>query len=84
MNDKDQLLEQRKYRRRWGTLIVMSLSLVVIGLDITILNVAIPTLQRELRATAADLQWILNAYILVFAGLLLTMGSFGDRFGRRS
>ena len=61
----------------------MSLSLVVIGLDITILNVAIPTLQRELSATAADLQWILNAYILVFAGLLLTMGSLGDRFGSR-
>ena len=73
----------RKHRRRWGTLVVLSLSLIVIGLDITILNVAIPTFQRELSATAADLQWILNAYILVFAGLLLTMGALGDRIGRR-
>ena len=73
----------RKYKRRWWTLGVLSLSLLVIALDVTILNVAIPTFQRELGATAADLQWILNAYILVFAGLLLTMGSLGDRFGRR-
>ena len=73
----------RKYKRRWWTLGVLSLSLLIIALDVTILNVAIPTFQRELSATAADLQWILNAYILVFAGLLLTMGSLGDRFGRR-
>jgi MFS family permease len=61
----------------------LSLSLLIIALDVTILNVAIPTFQRELSASAADLQWIINAYILVFAGLLLTMGSLGDRFGRR-
>ncbi len=64
-------------------MVVLSFSLLVIALDVTILNVAIPTFQRELSATAADLQWILNAYILVFAGLLLTMGSLGDRYGRR-
>lgn len=71
-----------KYRRRWWTLAVLSLSLVVIGLDNTILNIAIPTLQAELTATASELQWMVDSYVLVFAGLLLTMGAIGDRFGR--
>jgi len=71
------------YRRRWATLVVLSLSLVIIGLDNTILNVALPTLVRELGATASQLQWMVDAYVLVFAGLLLTMGALGDRFGRK-
>jgi EmrB/QacA subfamily drug resistance transporter len=71
------------YRRRWATLAVLSLSLVIIGLDNTILNVALPTLVRELDASASQLQWIVDAYVLVFAGLLLTMGALGDRFGRK-
>lgn len=71
------------YRRRWATLGVLSLSLVIIGLDNTILNVALPTLVRELGASASQLQWIVDAYVLVFAGLLLTMGALGDRFGRK-
>jgi EmrB/QacA subfamily drug resistance transporter len=64
-------------------LVVLSLSLVVIGLENTVLNVALPTLVRELGATASELQWIVDAYVLVFAGLLLTMGALGDRFGRK-
>ncbi len=75
--------ETSKYRRRWLTLGVLSTSLLVIALDVTVLNVAIPTLQRELNASASALQWIVNAYVLIFAGLLLTMGSLGDRFGRK-
>ena len=71
------------HRRRWATLVVLSLSLVIIGLDNTILNVALPTLVRELGASASELQWIVDSYILVFAGLLLTMGALGDRFGRK-
>jgi EmrB/QacA subfamily drug resistance transporter len=71
------------HRRRWWTLGVMALSLLVIGLDNTILNVALPTLVRELGASASQLQWMVDAYILVFAGLLLTMGAIGDRFGRK-
>ncbi len=71
-----------KYRRRWWTLGVLSLSLVLIGMDNTILNVAIPTLQREFDAGSSTLQWMVDSYILVFAGLLLTMGGLGDRFGR--
>jgi EmrB/QacA subfamily drug resistance transporter len=73
----------RPYERRWWALLVLCLSLVVIGMDNTILNVALPTLARDLRATASELQWMVDAYILVFAGLLLTMGALGDRFGRK-
>jgi EmrB/QacA subfamily drug resistance transporter len=69
--------------RRWWTLGVLCLSLIVISLDNTILNVALPTLERDLGASASQLQWIVDAYMLVFAGLLLTAGALGDRFGRR-
>ena len=72
-----------KYRRRWFTLVTLSMSLLIIGLDNTILNVAIPTLQREFNASATSIQWMVDSYILVFAGLLLTMGALGDRFGRK-
>ena len=71
------------HARRWWTLAVMCLSLMVIGVDNTILNVALPTLVRDLGATTSQLQWIVDSYTLVFAGLLLTAGSLGDRFGRR-
>ncbi len=75
------------HRRRWLTLLVLCLSLMVIGIDNTILNVAIPTLAKPtsaggLGASASELQWIVDAYTIVFAGLLLTSGSLGDRFGR--
>ena len=82
MSPMARITQEQKYQRRWWTLVVLSLSLVIIGLDNTILNVAIPTLQQELGATASELQWMVNSYILVFAGLLLTMGAIGDRFGR--
>jgi len=72
----------RVYARRWWTLGVLCLSLVLIGLDNTVLNVALPTIQRTFSATASELQWMVDAYVLVFAGLLLTMGALGDRFGR--
>ncbi len=71
------------YSRRWWALLALCLSLVVIGMDNTILNVALPTLVRDLQADASELQWIVDSYVLVFAGLLLTMGALGDRFGRR-
>lgn len=72
----------RVYARRWWTLGVLCLSLVLIGLDATVLNVALPTIQSTFDASASDLQWMVDAYVLVFAGLLLTMGALGDRFGR--
>ncbi|MCU1483648.1 MAG: drug resistance transporter, EmrB/QacA subfamily [Actinomycetia bacterium] len=71
------------YERRWWTLAILCLSLVLIVLGNTVLNVALPTLQREIGATATQLQWMVDAYSLVFAGLLLTAGALGDRFGRK-
>jgi EmrB/QacA subfamily drug resistance transporter len=75
--------ERQAHTRRWLVLGVMCLSLLLIVMDNTIVNVALPTLQRDLDASTTQLQWVVDAYILVFAGLLLTMGSLGDRFGRR-
>ncbi len=75
------------HRRRWITLGVLCVSLLVIVLDNSILNVAIPTLAKPLShggigASESNLQWIVDSYTIVFAGLLLTAGSLGDRFGR--
>ncbi len=70
------------YARRWWTLAALSLSLVIIGLDNTVLNVALPSLQREFDASSSQLQWMVDSYVVVFAGLLLTLGALGDRFGR--
>ncbi|MFI6388645.1 MFS transporter [Nonomuraea sp. NPDC050540] len=69
--------------RRWLILIVLCLSTLVLVIDNMVLTVAIPPLAVDLGATAQDAQWILDSYILVFAGLLLTAGSLSDRFGRR-
>ncbi|GAA2349819.1 MFS transporter [Streptomyces violaceusniger] len=67
----------------WVALVVLCVSLLIVTLDNTILNVALPTLVRELGATTTQLQWIVDAYALVFAGLMLVAGSSADRFGRR-
>jgi EmrB/QacA subfamily drug resistance transporter len=69
--------------RRWWALAAIVLSLLTIGFDATILNVALPTLATEVPAGTDQLQWIVDAYLLVFAGLLLPMGALGDRFGRK-
>ena len=69
--------------RRWLILGVLCLSLLVVVVDNMVLNIAIPSLIRDLGASTAQIQWIIDAYILVFAGLLLTAGSLSDRHGRR-
>lgn len=69
--------------RRWTILAILVLSLVVVVAGNTSLNVAIPTLVRELDASNTQLQWMVDAYALVFAGLLLPAGALGDRFGRK-
>ena len=76
-------IDPRVYARRWKTLGVLSISLLIIGLDNTVLNVALPTLQSHFSASGSTLQWIVDAYLLAFAGVLLTMGTLGDRFGRK-
>ena len=62
---------------------MLCVSILVVNLDNTILNVALPTLVRKLGATSSELQWIVDAYAMVFAGLLLVGGSLADRFGRK-
>ena len=70
-------------RSRWLALAVLCLALLMVNLDNTVLNVALPTLVRDLHATTTELQWIVDAYVLVFAGLLLVAGSVADRVGRK-
>lgn len=69
--------------RRWWILVVLCLSTLVLTIDSMALTVAVPSMTADIGASAQDTQWILDSYILVFAGLLLTSGSLGDRFGRR-
>ena len=69
--------------RRVGVLMICSLSLLMVGLDVTIVNVALPDVGRELHATVSGLQWVVDAYTLVLASLLMLSGSTADRLGRR-
>ncbi|HVM39765.1 MAG TPA: MFS transporter, partial [Acidimicrobiia bacterium] len=71
------------HARRWAILAVLNLSLVLVVAANASLNVALPSLVRELDASHSELQWMVDAYALVFAGLLLPMGALGDRFGRK-
>src|ERR1044071_5835656 len=71
------------YHRRWFLLGVLCLSLVMVVMAVSGLNVALPSMQQSLDANATDLQWIVDSYALIFAGLLLTAGAIGDRFGRK-
>lgn len=71
------------YPRRWPILGAIVLTVFVLALDNTVLNVALPTLATELQASASDLKWFVEAYVLVFAGLLLTGGALADRYGHR-
>src|SRR5262249_12780433 len=68
---------------RWWMLGVTCLSVLVVALDLTILNVALPSISAALDASTGDLQWIVDAYSLAFAGVMLAAGLAGDRFGRR-
>src|SRR5579863_5548084 len=77
----DQL--ESAYDRRWWTLSVLCLSLVIVFVGNSSLNVAIPALSRELHATTSELQWVVAVYSLVFAGLLFSTGALGDRYGRK-
>ena len=74
---------ERRGGHRWAILVVVCASALIVNVDNTILNVALPTLVRKLAATSSELQWIVDSYAMVFAGLLLVGGSLADRFGRK-
>jgi len=69
--------------RKWWTLFAMCFALFMIMLDNTIVNIALPSIQRDLHASSANLQWTIDAYILTFAALILLGGKLGDRYGRK-
>ena len=71
------------HRWRWAALSILCVTLLLVSLDLTILNVALPSIVRGLHATSSQLQWIVDAYAVAFAGLLLTLGALGDRVGRK-
>jgi EmrB/QacA subfamily drug resistance transporter len=70
-------------RRRVGVLLICSMSLLIVGLDVTIVNVALPSIGRSFHASVSGLQWTIDAYTLVLASLLMLSGSMADRFGRK-
>ncbi len=74
---------ERLHDKRWWTLGVLCLSLMIVIIGNSSLNVALPTLSRELHASESQLQWIVASYSLVFAGLLFSTGALGDRYGRK-
>jgi EmrB/QacA subfamily drug resistance transporter len=74
---------EKAYQQRWRALIFLCISLLVLSLNNNILNVALPAIASNLHASSSQLQWIVDAYILIFAALLLTMGSLGDKLGRK-
>ena len=69
--------------RKWWTLIAVCTAIFMLLLDITIVNVALPAIERDLHANFADLQWVIDAYALTLAAMLLTGGSLADILGRR-
>jgi len=79
----DRVSEQRAGRREWAALVVLMLPVLLIAIDNTVLGFALPQIALDLEPTAAQQLWIVDAYSLVLAGLLVAMGGIGDRFGRR-
>ena len=80
---RDDQIPPEVLHRRWYILGVLCTSLLVIVLANTAMNVALPTMARDLGLSASAQQWVVDAYSLVFAGLLFTAGTLGDRFGRK-
>src|SRR5438874_10478533 len=83
MAERVRALKMTEENRRWWTLGAMCFALFMIMLDNTVVNVALPSIQRGLHATTSSLEWTVQAYTLTFAVLLVTGGRLGDLFGRR-
>src|ERR1700736_6790776 len=78
--------EQRRSsdRSRWIALYVLCAGVLMIVLDVTVVNVALPSIQNDLHFSTSSLAWVVNAYLISFGGLLLLAGRLGDLFGRRT
>jgi len=83
MNGNAWMTSGEGHPRRWPILWVLVVSLLVVVLDNTVLNIALPTIQADLNATQSELVWAIDSYIIVFASLLFTWGVLGDRYGRK-
>jgi EmrB/QacA subfamily drug resistance transporter len=83
VEQRDVESEENVLERKWWTLIAVSVAIFMLLLDITVVNVALPDIQRSLHSSFQDLQWVVNAYSLTLAAFLLTAGSLADLFGRR-
>ena len=71
-------------RNRWIALYVLCVGMLMIVLDVTVVNVALPTIQDDLGFSQSSLAWVVNAYLIAFGGLLLLAGRFGDLIGRKT
>src|SRR5258707_7092143 len=78
-----EVIRGMKTNTRWPSLIVLCIGFLLIVVDMTIVNVALPSIQRDLQFTQAGLAWGVNAYLIAFAGLLLLSGRLGDLLGRK-
>ncbi len=86
MEQKAGIRDQRRHddRSRWVALYVLCVGVLMIVLDVTVVNVALPTIQDDLGFSTSNLAWVVNAYLIAFGGLLLLAGRFGDLIGRRT
>src|SRR4051794_29898991 len=83
MNDRSETLDTSTDRSRWLALVVLCVGMLMVILDQTIVNVALPSIQADLGFSAAGLAWVVNGYLIAFGGLLLLAGRLGDLIGRR-
>src|ERR1700704_3366541 len=79
---RDPQAEHAEDRSRWLALYVLCAGMLMIVLDVTVVNVALPSIQDELHFSTSSLAWVVNAYLIAFGGLLLLAGRFGDLLGR--
>src|SRR5438270_5871370 len=77
------VIPERRATSKRAVLVALCLAALVINVDVTIVNVALPSLVRQLGATTTNLQWVVDSYTLVFAALILAAGSVSDRVGRK-
>src|ERR671936_3042009 len=82
-SETDRRRDRDQTDRRWWVLAVMSVGTLLVFLDDTVVNTALPRISVDLNASTSALQWVIDAYVLVLAGLLLLCGSIGDRYGRK-